>query len=350
MQIFTAPFLLVMVSPASFPKGKFTQRECRRLQMRLEGSSGEQFNLIFDYIIGNFSEYSQDQFGNYLCQKLYEMCSNNQKSKLLLQIESEIFAISENIYGTRVMQKIIILSNELTLKRYLAKTLQPHAVKMSMSQNSCHVIHKCLVSWEKEEIEFLFECIKDNCRQICINRWGCCLYQRCMDYMNSHNKLYLARAVIENVFELIQDPYGNYAIQYALDLEDSFLINSIIDRVLNERNSKEICEFCCHKFSSNVIEKCIRLSNRHQRSMLISIITECVDKLIEDPFGNYVLQTSLDFAEESQKDILYHLIDQKMHLIENMPHGKKLYSKIHREIRNDYSALMCLRSLSKFEV
>lgn len=339
-----------MVSPIVFSKGKFTQRECRRLQMRLEGSSGEQFNLIFDYISGNFAEYSQDQFGNYLCQKLYEMCSINQKSKLLLQIESDIFAICDGIYGTRVMQKVIILSNDLTLKKYLAKVIQPNAVRMSMSQNACHVIHKCLVSWEREEVEFLFECIKDNCREICINRWGCCLYQRCMDYMNHHNKLSLARSVIGNIFDLIQDPYGNYAIQYVLDLEDSFLINFIIDKILNERQSREICEFCCHKFSSNVIEKCIRLSNRHQRSMLITIITENVDKLIEDPFGNYVLQTSLDFAEESQKDILFHLIDQKMHLIENMPHGKKLYSKIHREIRNDCSSLMCLRSLGKLEL
>lgn len=48
----------------------------------------------------------------------------------------------------------------------------------------------------------------------------------------------------------IKDPFGNYVVQYVLDLGDVTFNERLIRRFLTH-----ICKFSVQKFSSNVIEK-----------------------------------------------------------------------------------------------
>ena len=52
-----------------------------------------------------------------------------------------------------------------------------------------------------------------------------------------------------------KDPYGNYVVQYVLDLEIDELTKSIVKKIAEEANTEVLKELSCHKFSSNVIEK-----------------------------------------------------------------------------------------------
>ena len=220
------------------------------------------------------------------------------------------------------------ISNDESLIFYLATILKTNIFKMCMNQNSCHVIQKCLGCWNESKKRFIYEIVRENSFEICKNRWGCCIYQRCMDYADDVNKLRLAQSINSYLFDLIQDPYGNYVIQFILDLEVEILVNSIVDYLTISENCESFYSLCCQKFSSNVIEKCIRVSSRCQRNKLIEMIMQKVDFLLEDAFGNYVLQTALDFSDEMQRNCLYNLINKKMIDIQHMPHGKKLFSKI----------------------
>lgn len=56
--------------------------------------------------------------------------------------------------------------------------------------------------------------------------------------------------------EIVQDPFGNYAIQHVLEVYGSSLSIGIINEIKNN-----ILSLSMQKFSSNVVEKCIEYSN-----------------------------------------------------------------------------------------
>lgn len=56
-----------------------------------------------------------------------------------------------------------------------------------------------------------------------------------------------------------------------------------------------------------------------------------LEKLLRDSFGNYCVQTALDYAEPSQRALLVEGIRPILPLIRNTPYGKRIQSKLQRE-------------------
>ena len=59
-------------------------------------------NLIFDGVVSHVAELMKDPFGNYLMQRLFEVCSIDQKTMILLVLTEDpasIFRISLDCYG-----------------------------------------------------------------------------------------------------------------------------------------------------------------------------------------------------------------------------------------------------------
>lgn len=104
--------------------------------------------------------------------------------------------------------------------------------------------------------------------------------------------------IINHALTLVQDPFGNYVVQYVLDLGSAEFSDELTRRFLGHVES-----LSTQKFSSNVIEKCIRVAEPDTRELLIA---EMIDKsrlnrLLKDSYANYVVQTALDYAESWQR-------------------------------------------------
>lgn len=58
------------------------------------------------------------------------------------------------------------------------------------------------------------------------------------------------------------------------------------------------------KFSSNVIEKCIRVAEIVTRKLYVDefLNKERLEKLLRDSYANYVVQTALDYADPIQRN------------------------------------------------
>jgi hypothetical protein len=61
---------------------------------------------------------------------------------------------------------------------------------------------------------------------------------------------------------------------------------------------------CRQKFSSNVVERCLKLSSTHWRAIIIRELTaqDSVAELLKDRYGNYVLQTCLSVVSPSPRN------------------------------------------------
>lgn len=312
------------------------QHGCRYLQKKLEEGVPEHRDMIFRETFGHFADLMTDPFGNYLCQKLLEYSTDEQRNLICESVAKDLVNISLNMHGTRAVQKMIdfLSTRRQTDMRYnnqihsIIVALSLHVVVLIKDLNGNHVIQKCLNKLAPEDNQFIYNAVAANCVEVATHRHGCCVLQRCIDHASDHQRVQLVNEITFNALTLVQDPYGNYVVQYILDLND----NRFSDAVIRQFTGN-VCALSVQKFSSNVIEKCIRVAEHSTRKLLIDELLNRtrLEKLLRDSYGNYCVQTALDYAEPSQRALLVEGIRPVLPLIRNTPYGKRIQNKLQRE-------------------
>ncbi|RDI87679.1 hypothetical protein Vi05172_g2273 [Venturia inaequalis] len=302
------------------------QHGCRFLQRKLEDHDPEHVDMIFEETKEHVVELMTDPFGNYLCQKLLEFSTDNQRTELINNAAPDMVKIAFNQHGTRALQKMIEFISTREQIETVKGAFEQDVVGLIQDLNGNHVIQKCLNHLKPVDAEFIFDAVGYNCLVVGTHRHGCCVLQRCIDHATGAQKAKLVGHVIQNAYSLVQDPFGNYVVQYILDL-------SIPDftRPLCSGFAGRIVELSKQKFSSNVMEKCIRVADMDIKRGLIDefvIAGSEMEKLLRDNFANYVVQTALEHGDQDNKDRLWEVIIPIMGNIRSTPCGRRLASKL----------------------
>lgn len=140
-----------------------------------------------------------DPFGNYLCQKLMEYCTDAQRTMMVEQVANAVIPISLNMHGTRAIQKMIEF---LTLPEQIERTIQalsPNVVTLIKDINGNHVIQKCLHRLSSEDKQFIYDAVSENCVEVATHRHGCCVLQRCIDFSAESQKVF--KKVLYRLFD-----------------------------------------------------------------------------------------------------------------------------------------------------
>ncbi|CCH41788.1 hypothetical protein BN7_1327 [Wickerhamomyces ciferrii] len=299
------------------------QHGCRFLQKQLDLNTGSS-TIIFDEIHQHVIELMIDPFGNYLIQKLLEKVNDEQRITLVENASSQFVSIALDPHGTRALQKLVECINTQKEAEIIVESLSSDVVSLSRDLNGNHVIQKCLQRLTPADSQFIFDAASENCSKIATHRHGCCVLQRCLDHGSKEQCEQLSLVISKSAVDLSLDAFGNYVVQYVLAKDEKEAIAKIIDSV-----KTEIVKLSLHKFGSNVIEKCLRVSTLSKQ--LIDEILKSGDelvKLLNDPFGNYVLQTSLDVAKEEQFEQLSSLLKPLLPQVRNTPHGKRISARL----------------------
>ncbi|KAF5345840.1 hypothetical protein D9757_014065 [Collybiopsis confluens] len=327
---------------------------CRYLQQKLKEGVPEHRDMIFQETFGHFTDLMTgevplrlsfpavltllpDPFGNYLCQKLLEYSTDDQRNMICEYVTQDLVSISLNVHGTRAVQKAIDFLSAPKQQAVMRYKSQIHSITVALSfhvlvlikdVNGNHVIQKCLNKLSQEDNQFIYNAVTANCVEVATHRHGCCVLQRCIDHASTHQRIQLVDEITFNAFTLVQDPYGNYVVQHILDLDDNQISNAVIRQFAGN-----VCALSVQRFSSNVIEKCIRVAERNTRKMLIEelLSRSCLEKLLRDSYGNYCVQTALDYAEPAQRALLVEGIRPILPLIWNTPYGKRIQNKLQGE-------------------
>ena len=96
-------------------------------------------------------------------------------------------------------------------------------------------------------------------------------------------------------------------MQYILDLGMAWAVAEVIDRL-----DGNFVHLAMQKFSSNVVEKCLKLGGDESRAKIIQELTSStrLAQLLQDPFANYVVQSALTVSK-----VKYLFIVQCVHFI-----------------------------------
>lgn len=301
------------------------QHGCRYMQRKIEDGAPGHIEMIFNETCPHIIELMTDPFGNYLCQKLFEHCDDEQRSALIQTAAPALPAIALNQHGTRALQKMIEHLRTEGQVNTIIQSLAHKVVDLVQDLNGNHVIQKCLQVLGAETCQFIYDSVGQACVIVGTHRHGCCVLQRCIDHAQGPQRDQLVARITGCAFDLVQDAYGNYVVQYILDLDDVKYT-----RPLCRSFSGKVAALSKQKFSSNVIEKCIRVADPETKSLMINelLMGNELERMLRDSFANYVVQTALDYGDNMHKQRMVDIITPILPNIKQTPHGRRIASKI----------------------
>ncbi|CAH8338732.1 unnamed protein product [Eruca vesicaria subsp. sativa] len=116
--------------------------------------------IIFSEMIPHAAELMINPFGNYLMQKILDVCNEEHKTMIILVVTQEpglLVWISLNAYSTRLVHKLV--ETIKTMKQiFLVKPALRHGfLNLVRDVNGNHVIQRCLHCLSTQDNKFINE-------------------------------------------------------------------------------------------------------------------------------------------------------------------------------------------------
>ncbi|XP_010268106.1 PREDICTED: uncharacterized protein LOC104605160 isoform X2 [Nelumbo nucifera] len=187
------------------------QHGCRFLQRIFDEGTPQDVQTIFNEIIDHVVELMMNPFGNYLMQKLLDVCNEEQKMQILLMVTEEpgeLVKISLNTHGTRAVQKLIETLKTRKEISMVISALEPGFLHLIKDLNGNHVVSRCLQCLSNEDNKFIFDAAAKFCVDIATHRHGCCVLQRCIAHSTGEHQAKLVEEISTNGLLLAQDAFG----------------------------------------------------------------------------------------------------------------------------------------------
>lgn len=328
---------------------------CRLVQQALDEEGPTAATLILNEGLPFWGEAMVDPFGNYLFQKILEKITPDERIMLIKSVSSRLVNASLNLHGTRSVQKVVELcalddqqrsydgdEEAESAAQVLTNALAPAAARLCIDSHGNHVIQRILLKLDPRHSKFVFDAVAASVGDVARHRHGCCVIQRCLDSPPNESRSNLVLRIVDKSLELMQDAYGNYVVQYVLDVCSDEDVQAVCESVAGKVNLLAI-----QKFSSNVMEKCLERCSDRVKAMYLAEMSDPdrIRELMMDPFGNYVVQRALSVATHEQAIRLVeamrpHLIatqsgnGQRNGGVRNTAGGRRIIAKICRRFPN----------------
>ncbi|XP_021639036.2 putative pumilio homolog 7, chloroplastic isoform X2 [Hevea brasiliensis] len=301
------------------------QNGCRWLQRIFDEGTSEDVQIIFNEIIDHVVTLMLKPFGNYVIQKLLDVCNEEQRLQIVFMVTKEpgqLVGICLNTYGTRAAQKLIETLKTRQQILFVVSSLKPGFLDLVKDQNGNHVIQRCLQCLSNEDKKFIFDAAAKFCVEIATHRHGCCVIQRCITHSTGKHRDKLITEISKNSILLAQDPFGNYVVQYIIEQKSPSAIVNLLSQF-----KRHYVHLSMQKFSSHVVEKCLKHLNESREQIVRELISvPRFEQLLQDPFANYVIQSALVVTKGPLHSLLVDAVRPHVILRTN-PYSKRIFSR-----------------------
>ena len=288
-------------------KGKFiplmkTQQTSRILQFYLDQTNEEIIHLIFLEIANDVEELILDIYANYFCLKIFYFLNQDDRMIFLNNISHKFDYLSINKISTYPIQCIIEKLNTDEEFDLIFNSVKNNLMKLSFDVYGTHVLEKIISTFNYDKhLIHISKFIIDNFISLVNNSNGLCIVKKeiILEYQRKNGEIFpkLKKLLLDNSLTLIQNPFGNYALQMAIDNWDLEDVKEIIESFKGKGHLLSI-----QKYSSNVIERCIEKDEEFLINFIyeISFDNKTIGILMKNNYGNYVIQTALKVSKNNK--------------------------------------------------
>lgn len=231
------------------------QHGSRFTQEKLDTATRSEKDMVFEELVPSARSLMTDVFGNYVIQKMFEHGTDEQRSVLATQMEGNILALSLGTYGCRVVQKALEHISPSQQIRF-AQELSGNVLQCVRDQNANHVVQKMIETicpHTPSSINFFPMAFHGEVSKLAAHCYSCRVLQRIFEYCQKDIAGPLLMELHQHTFDLMQDQYGNYVVQWVLTRGQPEDAQSVV-RV----TQGNLLRLSRHKFASNVVEQVVK--------------------------------------------------------------------------------------------
>ena len=303
------------------------QQTSRILQLYLENTPLNIIHSIFLEIKDQIVDLLFDIYANYFCLKIFYYLNDEDRLIYLNNIQHHLDNLCINKISTYPIQCIIEKIMNEKEQEIIFNGIKNNLMKISIDVYGTHVLEKIISSFNYEKfLIHISNFILENFLLLVNNSNGLCIVKQLilLEYKRKKEKNFqiLKKLLIENSLILIQNPFGNYALQIAID---NWEIEDLKEIIFSFKGKYLILSI--QKYSSNVIERCIEKSEEFLYDFIYSISNDnnSIGLLIKNNYGNYVIQTAFKASKNNKQiqNIIINIINNNLVILND----KKLINK-----------------------
>jgi pumilio RNA-binding family len=225
-------------------------------------------------LVGSFVESSSDQHGSRYIQQKLETATFEEKDLVFKEIYPHSLKLIVDVFGNYVIQKFFE-HGTFEHRQKLGQSLIGHVLELSLQMYGCRVVQKALEVIEPDQKILLVKELEGHVLQCIKDQNGNHVIQKIIEQVPIEHTQFIADTFVNKVLTLATHPYGCRVIQRILEHHGANGINSYA--------------------TAKIIEELLR----------------CTLNLVQDQYGNYVVQ-----------HILRHGKPQEIHEVIKLLKGK----------------------------
>ena len=248
-----------------------TKNGSKDMQIALKKIKENEVEILIDKLKVYISDIALDKYGNYFIQKLIQVCVPSQRVKILQYINTRFVEISNNSFGTHPLQTLMEIINMSEGKKLVLSLILGNELILSLDSKGTHVLQKCISNTVDTEREQLNNNIINLIEKLIIDPFGVCVLIKLVKHTKDKSiRKKIANYITDNgPLYFIQHPYANYAVQILINSNDLSHCEKIIETIVNNYLSLSV-----QKFSSNVVENCIKYGDEANVKKIYKAIVE----------------------------------------------------------------------------
>ena len=277
------------------------QKDSREAQNALVTMKENEVDVLINKLKNFISDVTIDKYGNYFTQKLIQICVPSQRLKIIQNINTHFVEIANNSFGTHPLQSLMEIINMPEEKKLILKYILGNETILSFDSRGTHILQKYIINTKDEDRGELNNNIVNLIDKLIIDISGVCVLIKLIKHTKDKIILEKIANYITNNEPLffIQHPYANYAVQILIMNQIALpFCNKIIETIVNNYLSLSM-----QKFSSNVVENCIKYADEKSVKKIYNAIIdqEKIESLLNNNYGNYVLEKLIERLNRDDK-------------------------------------------------
>ncbi|KIJ44073.1 hypothetical protein M422DRAFT_30606 [Sphaerobolus stellatus SS14] len=224
-------------------------------------------------IFGHIVEFSGDQHGSRFIQQKFETAPPEEKQAIFDEIvPKNTLHLMQDVFGNYVIQKLFEHGTQGQRAR-LAQTMEGHILQLSMQMYGCRVVQKAI------------------------------------EYLPSEKQVSVVKELKSHVLKCVKDANGNHVIQKLIECVPSERMGFV------KAFRGSVYDLSTHPYGCRVLQRCFEHLNDEQKRPLLDELHKYTINLMQDQFGNYVVQFVLQKGRPDDRTlIISKLRGQMLHM------------------------------------
>ncbi|KAJ4141500.1 mRNA binding protein puf3 [Fusarium equiseti] len=229
-------------------------------------------SLGISAVFGHVVEASGEQDASRFIQNKLSTARSDEKDVVFDEIGANMVPLMKDVYGNYVIQKLIEHGSQAQKAR-VVEAAKTHVLTLSKHTFGCRVVQKIVEGCLVDQVAELLKEIKNP----------------------THLK------------GLMQDQQGNHVIQKTVETMPPDTVKFITEFCQN--NARELS---MDMHSCRVVQRVLEKAEETDKRILLKQLHQFMDKLITDPWGNYVAGHIIEHRGPEDRDPIFELIMKKL--------------------------------------